>query len=98
MHPSNRTARLTPASTVRACPSIGCEWQIVSDSAVLAEMEQATHRMDVHAILPERRQIQNLVASYRQILGGLPTRLLVMAVTQVMDTPATTPVEVVSAA
>ena len=51
-----------------------------------------------HATLPERRQIQHLITDYRQILGNLPTRLLVLMVQQVMDAPATTPAEVVSAA
>ena len=49
-----------------------------------------------HATLPECRQIQHLITDYRQIIGPLPTRLLVLAVAQVLDTPA--PVEVVSAA
>ena len=98
MHARDRIGRLAPAPTVRDCPSLGCPWQIVSDSAVLAAMEQATHRMSEHATLPERVQVQHLVAAYRQILGDLPTHLLVMAVAQVLDTPATTPVEVVSAA
>ena len=96
MHARDRIGRLAPAPTVRDCPSIGCPWQIVSDSAVLAEMEQATHRMSEHATLPERRQIQHLITDYRQIIGPLPTRLLVMAVAQVLETPA--PAEVVSAA
>ena len=95
MHARDRIGRLAPASTVRSCPV--CPWQIVSDSHTLADLEQATHRI-THATLPERRQIQHLVADYRQILGDLPTRLLVLAVAQVLDTPATTPVEVVSAA
>ena len=96
MHARDRIGRLTSVPTVRSCPV--CPWQIVSDSAVLAEMEQATHRMAAHATLPERVQVQHLVAAYRQILGDLPTHLLVMAVAQVLDTPATTPAEVVSAA
>ena len=97
MHENDRT-RLTSVPAVRSCPSTGCPWQIVTDSHTLAEMEQATHRMDEHATLPERVQVQHLVAAYRQILGPLPTHLLVMAVAQVLDTPTTTPVEVVSAA
>jgi len=98
MHARDRIGRLTSVPTVRDCPSIGCPWQIVTDSAVLAEMEQATHRMSEHATLPERVQVHHLVAAYRQILGTLPARLLVLMVQQVMDAPATTPVEVVSAA
>ena len=94
MHARDRIGRLTSVPTVRSCPV--CPWQIVTDSAVLAEMEQATHRMDEHATLPERVQVQHLVAAYRQILGTLPTHLLVMAVAQVLETPA--PAEVVSAA
>ena len=92
MYENDRTAR----PVMRSCPSIGCPWQVVSDSARLADLEQATHRVDAHATLPERRQIQHLVADYRQILGDLPTRLLVLMVQQVLDTPA--PAEVVSAA
>ena len=91
MHARDRIGRLAPA---RSCPV--CPWQIVSDSHTLADLEQATHRVDAHATLLERRQIQHLVASYRQILGDLPTHLLVLMVQQVMDAPA--PVEVVSAA
>ena len=92
-----------PASdpVMLGCPTTGttgCTWAILSGSAVLAEIEQATHRMAAHATLPERRQVQHLVTAYRQILGDLPTHLLVMAVAQVLDTPATTPAEVVSAA
>ena len=94
MHEIDRIGRLTSVPTVRSCPV--CPWRVVSDSAVLAEMEQATHRVDAHATLPERRQIQHLITDYRQILGDLPTRLLVLAVAQVLDTPA--PAEVVSAA
>lgn len=100
MHENDRT-RLTSVPAVRSCPSTGCPWQIVTDSHTLAEMEQATHRITNHATLPERRRVQRLVASYRQILGNLPTRLLVLMVQQVMDTPATpvtTPTEAVSAA
>jgi len=93
MHEIDRIGRLAPA---RSCPV--CPWQIVSDSAVLAEMEQATHRITNHATLPERRQIQHLITDYRQILGPLPAHLLVLMVQQVMDAPATTPAEVVSAA
>ena len=99
MYEIDRIGRLTSVPTVRSCPV--CPWQIVSDSAVLAEMEQATHRITNHATLPERRRVQRLVASYRQILGNLPAHLLVLMVQQVMDTPATpatTPAEVVSAA
>lgn len=95
MHARDRTARLKTIPVVRDCPV--CPWQIVSDSAVLAEMEQATHRI-THATLPERRQIQHLITDYRQILGNLPAHLLVLMVQQVMDAPATTPAEVVSAA
>ena len=91
MHARDRIGRLAPA---RSCPV--CPWQIVSDSHTLADLEQATHRVDAHATLPERRQIQHLITDYRQILGDLPTRLLVLAVAQVLDTPA--PAEVVSAA
>lgn len=94
MYTNDRIGRLAPAPTVRSCPV--CPWQIVSDSAVLAEMEQATHRITAHATLPERHQIQNLVDSYQQIICPLPPHLLILAVAQVLDTP--TPVEVVSAA
>lgn len=94
MYEIDRIGRLTSVPTVRSCPV--CPWQIVSDSHTLADLEQATHRIDAHATLPERRQIQHLVTDYRQILGDLPTRLLVLAVAQVLDTPA--PAEVVSAA
>ena len=96
MYEIDRIGRLTSVPTVRSCPV--CPWQIVSDSAVLAEMEQATHRITNHATLPERRQIQHLITDYRQILGNLPAHLLVLMVQQVMDAPATTPAEVVSAA
>jgi len=96
MYEIDRIGRLAPAPVMRDCPSIGCPWQIVTDSAVLAEMEQATHRMAEHATLPERVQVQHLVAAYRQILGDLPAHLLILAVAQVLETP--TPVEVVSAA
>lgn len=96
MYEIDRIGRLAPAPVMRDCPSIGCPWQIASDSAVLAEMEQATHRITAHATLPERHQIQNLVDSYQQIIGPLPPHLLILAVAQVLDTP--TPVEVVSAA
>lgn len=95
MHEIDRIGRLTSVPTVRSCPV--CPWQIVTDSHTLADLEQATHRI-THATLPERRQIQHLITDYRQILGNLPTRLLVLMVQQVMDTPATTPAEVVSAA
>ena len=94
MYEIDRIGRLTSVPTVRSCPV--CPWQIASDSAVLAEMEQATHRITAHATLPERHQIQNLVDSYQQIIGPLPPHLLILAVAQVLDTP--TPVEVVSAA
>lgn len=94
MHTSNRTGRLDTIPVMRDCPA--CPWQVVSDSAVLAEMEQATHRITDHATLPERIQIQNLVDSYRQIIGPLPGNLLILAVAQVLDTP--TRAEVVSAA
>ena len=94
MYDDDRIGRLDTIPVMRDCPA--CPWQIVSDSAVLAEMEQATHRITNHATLPERRQIQHLITDYRQIIGPLPTRLLVMAVAQVLDTPA--PAEVVSAA
>lgn len=95
MHEIDRIGRLTSVPTVRSCPV--CPWQIVTDSHTLADLEQATHRI-THATLPERRQIQHLITDYRQILGNLPTRLLVLMVQQVMDAPATTPAEVVSAA
>ena len=94
MHEIDRIGRLTSVPAVRSCPV--CPWQLVTDSHTLADLEQATHRVDAHATLLERRQIQHLVASYRQILGDLPTHLLVLMVQQVMDAPA--PVEVVSAA
>lgn len=94
MYEIDRIGRLDTIPVMRDCPS--CPWQIASDSAVLAEMEQATHRITAHATLPERHQIQNLVDSYQQIIGPLPPHLLILAVAQVLDTP--TPVEVVSAA
>jgi len=96
MYEIDRIGRLTSVPTVRDCPV--CPWQLVTDSHTLAEVEQATHRMSEHATLPERVQVQHLITAYRQILGDLPTRLLVMAVAQVLDTPATTAAEVVSAA
>ena len=81
-------------STVRpAAPVVldcrSCTWQIVSDSAVLAGLEQATHRITAHATLPERRQVQHLITAYRQVLGDLPGTLLVLAVQQVLDTTPT---------
>ncbi|CAL9623137.1 hypothetical protein SUDANB121_05895 (plasmid) [Nocardiopsis dassonvillei] len=71
------------APVMRGCQ--GCDWEIWSDSAVVAELEQAAHRVEAHATLPERLQIQHLVASYRELLGDLPGRLLVMAVHHVLD-------------
>lgn len=86
MRTNERTAHPT-APVVLDCPT-GCDWQIVSDSTTVAGLEQAAHRITTHATLPERLQVQRLVESYRQILGPLPGTLLILAVTQVLDTPA----------
>ena len=85
MRTNERTAHPT-APVVLDCRA--CTWQIVSDSATVAGLEQAAHRITTHATLPERLQVQRLVESYRQILGPLPGTLLILAVTQVLDTPA----------
>ena len=86
MRSEQRTARPNSTPVVLDCPT-GCDWQVVSDSAVLAGLEQATHRITAHATLPERRQVQHLITAYRQVLGDLPGTLLILAVQQVLDTP-----------
>lgn len=83
MRKKKPTFRPVAAPVVRGCQ--GCDWEIWSESAVVAELEQAAHRVSEHATLPERVQIQHLVAAYRELLGDLPTRLLVMAVHHVLD-------------
>lgn len=87
MRNTDSTTRPNTTPVVLDCPT-GCDWQIVSDSATVAGLEQAAHRITDHATLPERVQVQRLVESYRQILGPLPGTLLILAVTQVLDTPA----------
>ncbi len=87
MRNTDPTTRPNTTPVVLDCPT-GCDWQIVSDSATVAGLEQAAHRITTHATLPERLQVQRLVESYRQILGPLPGTLLILAVTQVLDTPA----------
>ncbi|MGW5880262.1 hypothetical protein ACWFMI_27320 [Nocardiopsis terrae] len=79
----------TPASTpvIRGCER-GCDWQIVSDSARVADLEMATHTIETHASLPERHHLRRLVDSYRQLIGPLPAHLLILAVRQVLETPA----------
>ena len=85
MRNEQRTAR--PASpVVLGCPT-GCTWQIVSDSATVAGLEQATHRITAHATLPERLQVQHLITAYRPVLGALPGTLLILAVHHVLDAP-----------
>ncbi|HJE59703.1 MAG TPA: hypothetical protein K8V84_14530 [Nocardiopsis listeri] len=85
MRNTESTARPNTTPVVLDCRS--CTWQIVSDSAVLAGLEQATHRITAHATLPERRQVQHLISAYRQVIGDLPGTLLILAVQQVLDTP-----------
>ncbi|MGW9351738.1 hypothetical protein [Nocardiopsis flavescens] len=85
----NEPTRLVATPAVRGCQR--CDWEIWSDSVVVAELEQAAHRVEAHASLPERLRIQHLVASYRELLGALPTRLLVLAVHHVLDGPARSP-------
>lgn len=87
MRNTDSTTRPNTTPVVLGCPT-GCDWQIVSDSATVAGLEQATHRITEHATLPERLQVQHLVTAYRQVLGDLPGPLLILAVTQVLDTPA----------
>ena len=94
MRNTEPTARPNTTPVVLDCRS--CTWQIVSDSAVLAGLEQATHRITTHATLPERRQVQHLISAYRQVIGDLPGTLLILAVQQVLDAP--TPVEATPAA
>lgn len=84
MRSEQRTVRPT-TPVMLGCPT-GCTWQVLSDSATVAGLEQATHRITAHATLPERRQVQHLVTAYRQILGDLPGTLLILAVQQVLDT------------
>jgi hypothetical protein len=85
----NETTRLAAAPVVRSCRA--CDWQVWSDSAVVAELEQATHRVTDHATLPERVRIRELVSAYRELLGDLPEHLLVLAVHHVLDGPARSP-------
>lgn len=84
MRNNKPTARPNTTPVTLDCRS--CTWQVVSDSAVLAGLEQATHRITAHATLPERLQVQHLITAYRQILGDLPGTLLILAVQQVLDT------------
>lgn len=86
MRKNERTPRPVAAPVRRACRS--CDWQVMSESALVAELEQATHRVTEHATLPERLRIQRLVTEYRELLGPLSERLLVLAVRQVLDQPA----------
>lgn len=81
--------RLAVAPVVRGCQR--CDWEVWSDSVVVAELEQAAHRVAEHASLPERVRIQHLVTEYRELLGALPGRLLVLAVHHVLDGPARSP-------
>ncbi|MER6626030.1 hypothetical protein [Streptomyces sp. NPDC000931] len=77
----------TPTTpTTRFCER-GCDWQIVSDSARLADLEAATHSIEAHASLPQRHRLRHLVDSYRQVIGPLPAHLLLLAVRQVLEAP-----------
>ncbi|MEU0493755.1 hypothetical protein ABZ249_31395 [Nocardiopsis sp. NPDC006139] len=86
MYENQPTLRPVAAPVVRGCQ--GCDWEIWSDSAVVAELEQAAHRVTEHATLPERVRIQRLVVEYRELLGPLSERLLILAVAHVLDRPA----------
>ncbi|MBB5495773.1 hypothetical protein [Nocardiopsis metallicus] len=84
----------TPASLplTREC-EWGCDWQIVSDSARVADLEAATHTVEAHASLPQRHRLRRLVDSYRQVIGPLPAHVLLLAVQQVLETPVGTPAD-----
>ncbi|MFE6309311.1 hypothetical protein [Nocardiopsis sp. NPDC057823] len=86
MYEIQPTLRPVAAPVMRGCRA--CDWQVWSDSAVVAELEQAAHRVSEHATLPERLRIQRLVTEYRELLGPLSERLLVLAVDHVLDRPA----------
>ena len=89
MRKNQPTFRPVAAPVMRGCQA--CPWEVWSESALVAELEQATHRVAEHASLPERVRIQELVTEYRSLLGDLPGRLLVLAVDHVLDGPARTP-------
>ncbi|MGW8527020.1 hypothetical protein [Nocardiopsis sp. NPDC055824] len=72
--------------TTRDCPT--CPWELVTDFADLAEVEAATHRVQAHTNADERSQIALLVEGYQHWLGELPARVLLLAVWEVLGTPA----------
>jgi hypothetical protein len=84
MHTSERTRQ--SAIATRGCTS--CTWQIVAGSALVAELEAATHQVEAHTTMGQRLRIRSLVESYRAVLGPLPSRLLILAVREVLEEPA----------
>ncbi|MFD3685419.1 hypothetical protein ACFWTE_11440 [Nocardiopsis sp. NPDC058631] len=91
MYENERTRQRQIAT--RDCPT--CTWQIVTDSADLAQVEAATHRVAAHTTPLERARIGALVEGYQRWLGELPARLLLLAVWEVLDTPTAPVLELV---
>ncbi|WP_117199112.1 hypothetical protein [Nocardiopsis sp. TNDT3] len=86
MHKNERTRESASTIATRDCAS--CSWQIVAGSALLADLEAATHQVQAHTTVPQRLRIRALVESYRAVLGPLPSRLLILAVREVLEEPA----------
>ncbi|MEE2041558.1 hypothetical protein Q8791_30485 [Nocardiopsis sp. CT-R113] len=82
----NERTRQSAVAT-RDCPT--CDWEIVTDSADLAEVEAVTHRVEEHTTEEERARIGVLVEGYQRWLDELPARVLLLAVWEVLDTPTT---------
>ncbi|MFE1401072.1 hypothetical protein ACFW53_24325 [Nocardiopsis dassonvillei] len=77
-----------PLDTVATRDCASCSWEIVAGSALLADLEAAAHRVEAHTTTSQRLRIRALVESYRAVLGPLPSRLLILAVREVLETPA----------
>ncbi|MBB6122204.1 hypothetical protein [Nocardiopsis algeriensis] len=71
-----------------------CQWEVVSGSALVAELEAATHRVEAHSTTGQRQHLAALLQAYREVLGPLPRNLLVLAVQQVLG-PAPAPLATV---
>lgn len=86
MHKNERTRESASAIATRDCAS--CSWKIVAGSALLADLEAATHRVQAHTTTSQRLRIRALVESYRAVLGPLPSHLLILAVREVLQESA----------
>ena len=81
-----RNADPTPAT--RSCDrDPDCDYEIVSDSALIADLSLATHTVTEHASLSEYVALRQLVRAYEEMIGPLNGPLLRLAAQEALQTP-----------